>query len=167
MIIAMIVTLIFAAPLMAAAYTDYSSMKIPNKLVLALFFAFFLTLPLHWQGLPALGEHLGMFAVFFLAGFTMFALGWLGGGDAKLMAATALWFGWADALPYIVYTTLFGAAIALFLMFSRRFAPVKLRTSAFGMKIYQGDKDMPYGIALAAGALFVWPQSQIGLSLFM
>jgi prepilin peptidase CpaA len=165
MIIAMIVTLIFAAPLMTAAYTDYSSMKIPNKIVVALFFAFFLTLPLHWQGLPVLGEHLGMFAAFFAAGFAMFALGWMGGGDAKLMAAIALWFGWADALPFILYTTLFGAAIALFLMMSSKFAPVRLKTSAFGMKMYQGGKDMPYGIALAAGALFVWPNSQIGLAL--
>lgn len=165
MITGLVVTLLFAAPLMMAAYTDYSSMRIPNTVVLALMAAFFVSLPLHWQGIGVLGEHLGMFASFLAVGFVFFALGWLGGGDAKLMAAIALWLGWQDAMMFIVYTTLFGAAIALFLMLSKRFAPVRLRTSAFGMKIYQGDKDMPYGIALAAGALYVWPSSQLGLAL--
>ncbi|MEM7728867.1 MAG: prepilin peptidase [Pseudomonadota bacterium] len=165
MITAFIVTAVFAAPLLAAAYTDFWSMKIPNKVSVAMFAGFFLTLPLTWQGVPALAEHLGMFLVFFLAGFSLFAFGLVGGGDAKLMAAIALWFGWGDALNFIAYTTLFGAALGLFLMLSGSFAPIRLRTSVLGMRLFQGGKDMPYGIALATGALFVWPTSLIGAAL--
>lgn len=165
MFVALIVTMIFAAPLLMAAYTDFWSMKIPNLVSLAMAAGFFLTLPLTWQGLPVFGEHLSMGLIFFLAGFAMFAFGWLGGGDAKLMAAISLWFGWGDALPFILYTTIFGAALGISLMLGGYLAPVKLRTSAFGMRLFQGGKDMPYGIALAAGALFVWPASQIGIAL--
>ncbi|MEM9599874.1 MAG: prepilin peptidase [Pseudomonadota bacterium] len=163
MIVAILVTLIFAAPLLAAAYTDFWSMKIPNKVSLAMAAGFLVTLPLTWQGLPALGEHLSVGLVFFAAGFAMFAFGWLGGGDAKLMAAISLWFGWGDVMPFVLYTTLFGAALGLFIMLSDFIVPVKLRTSELGMRMFQGGKDMPYGLALAAGALFVWPTS----SLFM
>lgn len=161
----LIVTLFFAAPLLVSAWTDFNTMRIPNTVVLALFGFFFLTLPLHWQGVSVLGEHLAMFGTFFAAGFAMFAFGWLGGGDAKLMAATALWFGFDDALLYIAYTTMIGAVIAIFLMVTPKVVPVRFRTSAVGMKIYQGNGDMPYGLALAAGALLVWPQSQLGLAL--
>lgn len=161
MIVAFIVTLVFAAPLLAAACTDFWSMKIPNKISLIMVAGFFLTLPFTWQGLPAFGEHLSVAAVFFLAGFAMFAFGWLGGGDAKLMAAISLWFVWGDVAGFVLYTTLFGAVLGIFMMVSDIIIPVKLRTSEFGMRMFQGGKDMPYGLALAAGALFVWPTSSI------
>lgn len=166
MISVLVVTLVFAVPLLMAAYTDFWSMKIPNFISLAMAAGFILTLPLTWQGLPSFGEHLMVGTIFFLAGFAMFAFGWLGGGDAKLMAAISLWFGWGDALPFIVATTMFGAALGLFLIFGGHIAPLRLRTSALGMKVFQGGKDMPYGLALAAGALYVWPTSQIGTALF-
>jgi len=165
MLATLIVTLAFAAPLLIAAYTDFSTMKIPNKVSLALAAGFLLTLPLHWQGFPVLGDHLMIGAMFLVAGFAMFAFGWLGGGDAKLMAAIGLWLGWADALPFILYTTLFGAALGLFLLLGNQFLPVRLRTSTVGMRLFQGDTDMPYGLALAAGALFIWPTSQITAAL--
>lgn len=165
MLAVLIVTLVFAAPLLAAGFTDFWSMKIPNKVSLAMAAGFFLTLPLTWQGLPFLGEHLMVGGVFFLAGFAMFAFGWLGGGDAKLMAAISLWLSWNDALPFILATTIFGALLGIFLIFGGRIAPIRLRTSELGMRLWQGGKDMPYGLALAAGALYVWPTSQIGAAL--
>jgi prepilin peptidase CpaA len=165
MIAALVVTLVFAAPLLVAAYTDFWSMKIPNLVSLAMAAGFLLTLPFTWQGLPVFGEHLMMGAIFFLAGFAMFAFGWLGGGDAKLMAGISLWFGWADALPFILATTIFGAALGLLLIFGGRIIPIRLRTSVVGMKLFQGGKDMPYGLALAAGALYIWPTSQIGAAM--
>lgn len=165
MIAGFIVTLVFALPLLMAAYTDFNEMKIPNTVTLAMLAGFFLTLPLTWAGLGWFGEHMAVGGIFFLAGFSMFALGWLGGGDAKLMAAIGLWMGWNDALPFVIYTTLFGAALGLFLLLTPKLLPISLRTSALGAKLYQGGKDMPYGLALAAGAFFVWPSSQIGMAI--
>lgn len=165
MISALVVSLVFAAPLLAAACTDFWSMKIPNKVSLAMLAGFFLTLPLTWQGLPWFGEHMMVGLTFFAVGFAMFAFGWLGGGDAKLMAAVAVWFGWGDASNFVLYTTLFGAGLGILLLLSKTVIPVRLRTSELGMRLYQGDKDMPYGLALAAGALFIWPTSQIATAM--
>lgn len=165
MFITLFVLIVFAVPLLIAAYTDFSTMKISNKVSLAMAAGFFLTLPLHWQGLPVLGDHLLVGAFFLVAGFAMFAFGWLGGGDAKLMAAIGLWLGWPDMLPFILYTTLFGAALGVFLMLGSQFMPIRLRTSSVGMRLFQGGSDMPYGLALAAGALFIWPSSQINAAL--
>ena len=159
------VTVVFAAPLLMASYTDFQEMRIPNWVSAAMLAGFFLTLPFTWGGMEWFGEHMAMGGVFFVAGFAMFAFGWLGGGDAKLMSAIAIWFGWDDALLFIVYTTLIGAALALFLMLSPKVMPVRVRHSAVAEKLFQGGKNMPYGIALAGGALLVWPASQIGLAL--
>ena len=89
----------------------------------------------------------------------MFAFGWLGGGDAKLMAATALWWQWPDAAIYVLYTTLIGAALAIALMFGRKFIPVRILTAPWAYKMFKDEKKMPYGLALAAGALLTLPQS--------
>ena len=140
-------------------------MKIPNKVSLAMAAGFFLTLPLTWQGVPMLTEHVLVGLTIFMVGFIMFSLGWLGGGDAKLLAAIALWMSWADLASLIVAVTLFGAALGLFLLITPKFMPIWLRGTVLSQKLYQGGKDMPYGLALAAGALYVWPKTQIGLAL--
>lgn len=165
MILPLFITVIFAAPLLVACYTDYQSMKIPNKVSLAMAAGFFLVLPFTWSGFPDFGNHLLMGLIFFSIGFAMFAFNWLGGGDAKLMAAIALWLDAGTAFDFVVYTTLFGAALGLFLLISRRFMPVSLMNARLVSKLYQGEKDMPYAFALAAGALLVWPNTQIFLTL--
>ena len=165
MIAPLIVSIVFAAPLLYAAWTDFTTMRITNRTSLAMLAGFFVTLPLTWAGLPVFAEHMAVGGVFFLAGFAMFAFGWLGGGDAKLMSAIAIWFGWGDAVNFILYTTLVGAGIALFIMLSQRFAPAGMRGLPVLRTLQGNGGDMPYGLALMAGALLVWPGSQIGLML--
>lgn len=157
----MLVTLIFAVPLLLACYTDFDRMKIPNWVSLAMAAGFFLTLPLTWAGLPTFGEHLTIGAIFFCAGFAMFAFGWLGGGDAKLMAAIALWLDWGSVANFIIYTTLVGAALGIALILSRKFMPMFLQSNALVTKLHQGGKDMPYAFALAAGGFAIWPSTAI------
>ena len=159
------VSYVFALPLLLAAYTDYASMRIPNWVCSAMMAGFFLTLPFTWGGFAWFAEHLAVGGVFFAFGLAVWSLGLLGGGDAKLMAATGLWFGWADTLPYILYTSLFGAVIGLALLFSPKILPQAVLSSTVGTRLFQGGKDMPYALALAGGALFVWPVSDIGLTL--
>lgn len=156
-----LVFFVFALPLLMAAVRDASTMTIPNWISLALIGGFVLVQPLTFTGLADIGTHLAVGGVFFAAGFAMFAFGWLGGGDAKLMAATALWFTWPDAVQYIVWTTVFGAALAIFLLAGRRYIPVRVLTAPWAYSMFQDEKKMPYGIALAAGALVVFPQSSI------
>ncbi len=161
MIIAFFLFLIFSICMAMAAYKDATTMTIPNWISLAVIAGFCLTIPFVWQGFPILGEHLLVGTAFFAAGFAFFAFGWLGGGDAKLMAATALWWQWPDAVYYIFYTTLIGAALAIFLLVGRKFIPVSVLTSSWAYQMFKDEKKMPYGLALAAGALLTLPQSAI------
>lgn len=163
MFISFIIFAIFAITMIAAAYSDATTMKIPNVISLILIAAFFLMQPFIFQGWDVLGTHLIVGGVFFLVGFAMFAFGWLGGGDAKLMAATALWWQWSDVAMYISYTTLVGAALAIILLFGRKILPVNVLMSQIPLAMFKEEKNMPYGLALAAGALLTLPHSAIFL----
>ena len=161
MIIALFLFLIFSICMAMAAYKDATSMKIPNWISLVLIAGFFVMTPFVWQSFAAFGEHLLVGLAFFIAGFAFFAFGWLGGGDAKLMAATALWWQWSDAPTYIVYTTIIGAVLGLFLLLGRKYVPVSILTSSWAYQLFKEEKNMPYGLALAGGAMLTLPNSEI------
>lgn len=159
---------VFAIGMFTAAFRDATTMTIPNWVSLFILGGFFLVTPFMWQawgvtGAPwaIFGEHVFVGVSVFLVGFTMFALGWLGGGDAKLMAATAFWWQWPDLLHYLVYTTLAGGVLAIFVLVGRQFIPVKLLTSEWLHRLIKDEKHIPYGLALAFGALVTLPQSKI------
>ena len=104
------------------------------------------------------------FGVFAVA-FGMFAVGWLGGGDAKLLAATAFWWQTVDLFPYLLVTAIAGGALAIFLMLGRHYIPARALTSPWLHRMFKDETKMPYGIALAIGALVTMPKSQIYLGL--
>jgi prepilin peptidase CpaA len=90
--------------------------------------------------------------------FVFFARGWIGGGDAKLAAATALWLGWGHLYEYLLYASLLGGVLTLALLEFRKFAlPSLLAGRAWLERLHQPDGGIPYGIALAAAALIVYP----------
>ena len=60
--------------------------------------------------LALIASHAGAGALVLVIAFACFAFGWIGGGDAKLAAAAALWFGFDHLLDYLVYASLFGGA---------------------------------------------------------
>ena len=86
--------------------------------------------------------------------------GWIGGGDAKLAAATALWLGFDHLMTYLVYASLFGGALTL-LLIQFRLAPLPavLARQEWVQRLHDRNGGVPYGIALAAAALAVYPQT--------
>lgn len=164
MIMTFIIVMIFAGTMLTAAAKDATSMTIPNWISLAVIAGFIIVTPFVWQGCDVLTTHVFVGLTFFAAGFAMFAFGWLGGGDAKLMAATALWWQWDEAMIYVVYTTMIGGVLALLLVFGRRFIPSSVLTAQWAHHLFRDEKKMPYGLALAAGALLTLPKSQIFLA---
>ncbi len=143
-----------------AAANDLFTMKIPNKISLALAAAFaasaiYLRLPL-----DQVLTYTGIGALFLACGFAMFSLHLLGGGDAKLMAAGALWMGPEQALPYLVYVTIFGGILSLAILAYRFFvkSPVPILPE-WAVKLHAKGTGIPYGIAIAASALVVYPQT--------
>lgn len=163
MIFAFILFLVFSMCMLMAAYKDATSMTIPNWISLALIGAFFVMLPFTWAGPSVFAEHLLVGLTFFAAGFAMFAFGWLGGGDAKMMAATALWWTWPDAVNYIYFSAAFGGILGLALLLGRRYIPVRVLTSEWAYMMFKDQKKMPYGLALAAGGIVTLLKSDIFL----
>jgi prepilin peptidase CpaA len=159
------ILLIFPAMMAFAAASDLFTMTISNRVSLVLV-AGFLVLALFtgmsWQ---VIGLHLGLhLAAGFLVlavGFVCFALGWMGGGDAKLAASTALWLGWTQLLDYAVCASLFGGLLTLGLLALRGvpFHPPFLLREGWYARMTDAKTGIPYGIALAAAGLVLYPQS--------
>src|SRR6476469_8380220 len=152
--------LLFPALMAFAASSDLLTMTISNRLSIALAAGFFLMTLITGMGLYAIGMHLAAAAVVLAVAFVFFSRGWIGGGDAKLAAATALWFGFDHLLDYLLYASLFGGALTLaILQFRLRPLPALLTGQTWAERLHRKDAGVPYGIALAAAALAVYPDT--------
>jgi prepilin peptidase CpaA len=152
--------LLFPALMAFAASSDLLTMTISNRLSLALAGGFVLLTLVTGMGLYAFGMHLAAAAVVLVVAFIFFSQGWIGGGDAKLAAATALWFGFDHLLDYMIYASLFGGALALaILQFRKLPLPAFLARQPWITRLHETGGGVPYGIALAAAALFVYPKT--------
>lgn len=154
---------LFPALVIVAALRDATSMTIPNWISLALVAAYpfaALALGLPWTTAAAsLGLGLGALAL----GVVMFALRWIGGGDAKLFAAASLWLGLSGAAPFLLWTALAGGALAVGLLGARRMVALSgfpVRRPWIG-RLLAPEGDIPYGIAIAAGALAAFPEAAL------
>ena len=153
------IPLLFVFPVLMAfaGSSDLLTMRISNKLVLAVALGF-LAVGLV-AGLPL--QQIGMHVVLAVC-FGFFALGWIGGGDAKLIAATTMWFGFTGMLQYLLFASLLGGALTLMLLAVRRIPlPYQLKTVVWIDRLHDAKTGVPYGIALAAAALLVYPASEI------
>jgi prepilin peptidase CpaA len=162
MLAEILVIALVPAILAAAGVWDLASFTIPNFLSLALIGLFAVFALAVGLTLPQVGLHLlAGFAGLFL-GFAMFALGWIGGGDAKLFAAVALWLGFSDLLPYALLASVFGGFLTLGLLVARQWPlPAMLARQAWVLRLHDAQGGIPYGVALAAGAFFVLPHTEI------
>ncbi|HHL43006.1 MAG TPA: peptidase [Hellea balneolensis] len=158
--ISLFIVAVFAGCMLAAAWSDLTSMTIPNRISLVLFAGFLAASALVQPGWSVFGTHMLVGLSCFAIGVGMFALGWMGGGDAKLFAATAFWFTWPDLLVYVVYASIGGGVLALFLLLGRSFLPVQVLTTDWMHRLFRDEKKMPYGLALAFGALMTLPRSE-------
>jgi prepilin peptidase CpaA len=154
--------LMFFPALMAfAAASDLFTMTISNRVSLALA-AGFLALALASGMAPSdILMHLAAGAAVLVAAFICFAFGWIGGGDAKVAAGAALWFGFAHLLNYLVYASLFGGVLTLLLLQFRQWPlPYALAGQTWLLNLHAKESGIPYGIALATGALMIYPETE-------
>jgi prepilin peptidase CpaA len=160
-VLTLYIIFIFAGCMLAASWSDLTSMTIPNWISLVLVAGFLILSPFAWQGWDVFGTHILVGVVCFAIGVGMFALGWMGGGDAKLFAATSFWWVWPDLWVYLVFTAIAGGVLAIFLLVGRKYLPVKVLTTDWMHRLFKDEKKMPYGLALAFGALVTLPRSDI------
>lgn len=154
----------FAVLLAVAAVRDATSFTIPNWISLALVALFPVTAFAVGLPLATIGLQAGVGAAALVIGMVMFALRWVGGGDAKLAAAAALWLGWPAAVTFALYTGLAGGALALGLITLRSAAlrPVVLLGPRWMVRLSDPGEGAPYGVAIAIGALAALPASALG-----
>ncbi len=153
--------LVFPALMAFAAASDLLTMTISNRVSLALAAGFLALALASGMGLSEVLSHLGAGGIVLAASFACFFFGWIGGGDAKMAAAAALWFGFGHLLEYLVYASLFGGALTLLLLQFRQWPlPGLLAGQSWLLKLHAKDGGIPYGIALATGALVVYPQTE-------
>ncbi|WP_173934663.1 prepilin peptidase [Chelativorans sp. Marseille-P2723] len=155
------ILVIFPFCMVYAAMSDMISMTIANRVPLLLALSFAAIAPLAGMTWPVIGMHFAAgFAVLAIT-FCIFALGGMGGGDAKLIAGTTLWFGFSMGLVhYLLFTALAGGALALALMLFRR-SGLAVYTSNNVLLRHVSDEEagVPYGIALGIGGLFAFEES--------
>jgi prepilin peptidase CpaA len=136
-------------------------MTISNRVSLALGAGFLALALLSGMGFYDILSHVGAGATVLAAAFACFAMGWVGGGDAKVAAGAALWFGFGHLLNYLVYASLFGGALTLSLLQFREWPlPYQLTGQTWLLKLHAKESGIPYGIALAIGALTVYPETE-------
>jgi prepilin peptidase CpaA len=152
--------LLFPALIAFAASSDLLTMTISNRISLALAAGFLLLALCTGASLSIIAMHIGAAAAVLAVGFICFSFGWIGGGDAKLAAAIALWFGFDYLLEYLVYASLFGGALTVLLIQFRLLPlPAPLARQKWILRLHEKGGGVPYGIALAAAALMVYPQT--------
>lgn len=167
MTLAPLLLLAFPALSLWAAVKDLTSYTIPNWISLALVAAFLPAALAAGLDLPTMGLHLAVGFAALLAGMLLFALNWIGGGDAKLMAAGLLWMGPASAPDFLLWTALAGGALTLALLVLRRpqFAPLAAAGPAWIGRLADPAAGVPYGAAIAAGGLAAFASSPVAVSL--
>lgn len=154
--------IVFPALMAFAACSDLLTMRISNKLVLATGAAFFVLALLAGMDIVQIGWHVAAGALVLAFTFGFFAAGWIGGGDAKLAAAIALWFGFDLILPFLLYASVFGGALTLIVLLGRNYMlPAPLMQVGWIERLHNQKTGIPYGIALAAAALVVYPMSPL------
>jgi prepilin peptidase CpaA len=155
------VTLMLFPALMAfAASSDLLTMTISNRVSIVLIAGFFAMALIIGMSPSVMLAHIGAAAAVLVVAFVFFAQGWIGGGDAKLAAATALWLGFDHLLAYLIYASLFGGVLTFVLLQLRTIPlPSLLTGQQWAERLHRRDAGVPYGIALAAAALAVYPDT--------
>lgn len=146
-----VLTLLLAMALMVlAAAEDVRALRIPNWLVAGIGLCWLAMLPLAAPGFGTIFAHLLTAACVLLVGILLFAKGWLGAGDGKLLAVCALWIGPEGALTFAAATTILGGAVAVLLavLLSTRFSHLPLHDCA-----PVRERSVPYGVAIAVAAI--------------
>lgn len=158
----LILLAVMPALVIAGALKDLTSMKIPNWISGLLILGFVPAALAVGLSPMAIAVHFGTALVALLIMMGLFALRWVGGGDAKLFASACLWLGVSGSGVFLLWTAIAGGLLSLFLLLARGW----LRPHVSGAPGWVGQLmepkgDMPYGVAIAAGALMAYPASPL------
>lgn len=153
----------FAGLVLTGAVRDLISYRIPNWIPFAILGLFPVAGLAAGLSLPTFGMHAAIGAAVLVAAMGMFAMNWVGGGDAKMFAAVAFWMGWPAVMDFLLWTAISGGVLAVGLLSLRSPAlrPVILGGPPWLAKLSEPGGASPYGVAIAFGALMALPESPL------
>lgn len=154
--------LLFPLMMAFAASSDLLTMRISNRVVLLLV-AIFCAVAVGINMTPEeFGLHVACATTVLTVAFAFFALGWIGGGDAKLAAATTFWLGFGVTLPYLLYASLIGGMMTLLILAARRWPLPRFMSKIDWIdRLHDQKTGIPYGIALAIAGLLTYSDTSI------
>lgn len=144
---------VFLGLVLFAAASDIGSMTIPNWVSIAIALLFPIAAVSAQMSWAAIGLHAGVGALVFLAGFALFAMGVLGGGDVKVIAAVSVWTGVSALAAFAFWTTAAGGVLALAMLLARKAVTPGQTRPAFLNRLLDPTRGIPYAVAIAVGAI--------------
>ena len=154
--------IIFPILMAYAASSDMLTMRIANWLMVALAGSYFALALIAGVSLSEIGMNAAAGALVLIFSFAFFVFGWIGGGDAKLVAGTSLWLGFSLLVPYLLYAALLGGGLTLIIISLRRYPlPAGLARYKWIDRLHDNKSGVPYGIALAIAGLLVYSETTI------
>jgi prepilin peptidase CpaA len=158
-----LILVVFPFCMVFAALSDMVSMTIANRVSLLLIGCFAVVAPFAGMDWTTIGMHVVAACLVLAVTFSLFAFGAMGGGDAKLMTATALWIGYSTELvQYLVYGAVVGGLLTLALVIYRN-SPLAVYTgqNVLLRHFADGKAGIPYGVALGIAGLLVYPSTPL------
>lgn len=153
---------VFPLCLALAAFSDLFTMTIPNRVSAILLAAFVIVAPFAGLGIQDILMNFGAAMIVFTFCFALFALNIMGGGDAKLLTACAVWFGFDHSLfTFLAYVSLFGGALTLVVLMLRKQENALLASGLPLPHLLFTAKKIPYGIAIGLGGFVAYPASPL------
>lgn len=154
---------LFPALMAYAAWSDIFTMTIANWISALLIVGFVVMAMASGMTLHDIAvDHLACGLAVLVLTFSLFAFGWIGGGDAKLAASTAVWVGWNGLSDYGLLASLFGAALTLAILYFRKNSlPERLSSKAWIARLHDKTGGVPYGVALAGAGLLLYPDTAV------
>jgi prepilin peptidase CpaA len=155
-----IIAVLLPVLLAYACFSDLFEMRLSNRLcaiIAAIFPLFAIIAGLSWVDI---GMHMLAGFVVLTITFGMFAAGWIGGGDAKFVAAVSMWMGFGLLVEYLAVSSILGGLLTFGLLFMRKYPmPDFLMKMPWLERLHNPKTGIPYGIALGIAALVILPQT--------
>jgi prepilin peptidase CpaA len=156
------ILVVFPMCMAMAAFSDLLTMTIPNRLSIVLIASFVAIAPFTDISIHDFALHLGAGGAVFAACFALFAFGIMGGGDAKILTASAVWFGFNESLVvYLTYVSILGGFLSILILMLRANHNFILATRLPIPDTMLHAKKVPYGIAIGAAAFMAFPSSPL------
>lgn len=154
---------IFPFCMLFAAVSDVISMTIANRVSIILVASFAILAPMTGMDWATYGWHFAAGGIVLAVTFGIFAIGGMGGGDAKLLSATAVWMGFSiTLLQYLVLGAMLGGFLTLAIIFFRNSPAAAFSSNNMFLRHFADEKaGIPYGVALGAAGLMIYPQTEL------